>query len=701
MLANVDNNPNGTLDVVVADQGSDGIAVLNATDGTVLTTQYASKGKLLPTTVYRKAGLDIPSHSNPTIADVDGDGHLEMIVCHNSLVYIWDLYSWYLKAVLPAPTTVFEPPKVGNVTGSSNPDIIVVSLSDLYIYNYANGNYSVVQHIANIPYAGSAFTLVQDVDGDGYNELIVTGTSGTVLCYDTLAKSPTPRVITMNQFYSLRRCGYAEYVPPLIPSKPVLRNEYPMDASLNQVVNPTLSILATDFQGRNMNITFRTNTTTLATYVNRPNGVYTAITRSMNSPGSTYYWTVTATDSQSTTSNTYKFTTYPSPAPQSTTSSTNLFLPLDTPTSSNPLVTDTLFSDGFESGLGSWTGNGATSWGRITNQVHSGTYSAHATSGSGYLTSSSLDTSMAQGITVSFWYFDQGVGSGDNVYLRFWNGSTYNAIFSLGNTVPENQWHLYSYQTYDREYLIPGFRIRFDASSIKSSSEGMWVDDVSITAPSRTLDYSGYHNDGTVHGATWTSQGAVGGAYDFDGVNDYISIQDDSTLGGDGTRSQISIEIWIKPMAQQNATIIAKKYASSTIGSYMVRLTSSGSGDILSWGINSTSDNAWHELNSSKTILATGQWYHIVCTYKSGSGLAIYVNGSLAANSPTPFTGNIAQGTVPSPGVPIFGLPLFIGWDGGSGRSGLDTRNGWLNGILDQVKIYPVALSSSQIQQLH
>jgi len=164
-----------------------------------------------------------------------------------------------------------------------------------------------------------AFTLVQDVDGDGYNESIVVG-SGPVYCFDTPAPAPTPRARSNLQFYSEYKCGAAEYVAPPGPSTPALLYERPSDGSTNQPLNPTLSIRATDFQGDLMNITFRTNTTgtweDIISYTNVGNGVYNATPANMDVYGTTYYWGVHATDSGSgnSTWKMYKFTTY-QPAP--------------------------------------------------------------------------------------------------------------------------------------------------------------------------------------------------------------------------------------------------------------------------------------------------------------------------------------------------------------------------------------------------
>ena len=60
-------------------------------------------------------------------------------------------------------------------------------------------------------------------------------------------------------------------------------------------------------------------------------------------------------------------------------------------------------------------------------------------------------------------------------------------------------------------------------------------------------DSSTYGNSGTVYGASWTT-GAVNGALEFDGIDDFIQIPDDSSIPpshfaslGDG-----SISVWFK-----------------------------------------------------------------------------------------------------------------------------------------------------------
>ncbi len=56
-------------------------------------------------------------------------------------------------------------------------------------------------------------------------------------------------------------------------------------------------------------------------------------------------------------------------------------------------------------------------------------------------------------------------------------------------------------------------------------------------------DTSGQGNNGTLNGPTWTSSGKVGGALEFDGIDDYIDIGNYPSLN---ITDEISIEAWFK-----------------------------------------------------------------------------------------------------------------------------------------------------------
>jgi hypothetical protein len=728
ILADVDKD--GILDVIVVDQSNNGVAVYNSADGSVLTTGG----------IYRKGSTDTRAHSQPTVADVNGDGNLNLISCREySIVRIWDLYNWKLEAAglnitfgnsdkIGTFVRANEPPKVGDVTGDGKLDIVVVSDNEIYVFTYENGEYVQVGYYAASRWDLNALTLIQDLDGDGRNELIVTSMNGWIYVFNTLGKSETP-IRSNIHFYSEHRLGSTEYIPPPIPDKPVIREEAPRNKAINTTFNPILSVTAVNFQQNLMDITFSIYTPDSWQDIRKfeavGNGRFEVATNGIDKVREIYYWRVTAVDLETldVTEKTYSFTTrsntpthdnpllkesggYLVCSAQDTSdidgdkvtniynwyvngqSFTNLNLPFDSRTTNDKLSPETIFHDGFEDGFNKWTG-GATNWVRDTNQKYSGKYSALAGESTSSLTSSNIDTSSSQGITVSFWYRLTNVNQ-RQAFLQFWDGSAYVDIFDIGRTTRKGEWQLYQIQTYDRNFLRQDFRIRFDPRAI-SGAGSLWVDDVSVTTTPRTFDYSGYDNHATIHGATWSPDGVVGGALAFDGSKDYLVVPDDSSLGGDGSWSEISVEFWLKVNGYKNGVrIVSKQVPYDSVGSYMVGFQTSGTSNRLFWLVR-TSDGQ-QEVTSNQRILP-GDWYHIVCTYKSGVGLRIYVNGTQTASSLV--SGNIARS--PSWSESIHGAPLFIGYDGGYDDSNPARR--FLDGFLDEVRIYPIALSAKQSSQ--
>jgi len=128
-------------------------------------------------------------------------------------------------------------------------------------------------------------------------------------------------------------------------------------------------------------------------------------------------------------------------------------------------------------------------------------------------------------------------------------------------------------------------------------------------------DYSGNGNDGTVVGPIWDGNGIVGGAYQFDGVDDYISLPDSSVAN---FIDEITVEAWINTSA-----------SSGTIASF--------ERDVY-WELAMNSGNiVWSTTVGVDTADTTGglsvnddSWHHIAVTYDSSFGEnRIYVDGTV------------------------------------------------------------------------
>lgn len=195
-------------------------------------------------------------------------------------------------------------------------------------------------------------------------------------------------------------------------------------------------------------------------------------------------------------------------------------------------------------------------------------------------------------------------------------------------------------------------------------------------------DYSGNGNTGTVTSATWASDGRIGGCYSFDGTSSYVTVADASSLDGDGLWTEITVEHWIYLAADQTGSRTISKMSTSSEAkrSYQIGFQTTTPANRL-YGAVIIGSNSYQEA-AYATALSTGVWYHVALTYKSGDTVRLYLNGVQVAALGT-LTGNIQA----SPDK-----PLYIG-------RRFETTGTFFNGKIDDVRLYPSALSSSQIYQ--
>ncbi len=140
-------------------------------------------------------------------------------------------------------------------------------------------------------------------------------------------------------------------------------------------------------------------------------------------------------------------------------------------------------------------------------------------------------------------------------------------------------------------------------------------------------DYSGNDNNGSALGPSWTSDGVIGGAYSFDGIDDYISIP--YCFDGDYV-GLITIETWIK--TNSNSGVIASFDAEH----YWELGIKNGK---VHWSSTANGENA--EISSSSNV-NDGIWHYIAVTYDYSNGyISIYIDGALDISQSLHNPGNI------------------------------------------------------------
>jgi hypothetical protein len=200
-------------------------------------------------------------------------------------------------------------------------------------------------------------------------------------------------------------------------------------------------------------------------------------------------------------------------------------------------------------------------------------------------------------------------------------------------------------------------------------------------------DLSGNGHDGSLYNVTPTTDrfGNANSAYHFDGVTSYISVPDSSALRL--SLANFTLNAWIKMDSTYNSSygsqIMTKRYSGANNGwTWSVTGMASSPIGVLSYGPGGGSTNAF----GTKQIFLN-QWHMVTSVYNgSTQQLSIYIDGVLD---------NVTSGIV-TPNAAVT-AELCIGRDNPAVPSG----GYFFQGSMDDLRIYGVALSASQITQLY
>jgi hypothetical protein len=619
----VDVDKDGILDVVSLQQlGSDGAIVLNSTDGSVIH--------------YTPNIPGMKCHSQPTIYDIDNDGNLEMIVCKGSKPIIWDLYNWQaeeaegLDDLGRLPYVCKEPPAVADITGDGNVEIIACTDSNVTIFN---NNYEIIGTLALSN--AHAFVVAQDVDGDGYNNLVFNQQwfhSGGVYVFNTSGDTSNPKALSQFQFYSQHRGRSPDYEStgylPYGPLTPIIKNAEPTDGSINQPLNPTLSAYIYDYQHNSMNITFRTNATgTWQDIDHHPNvqdGIYTAIPTTMNISDMTLYWSVNVTD-------------------------------IDGGNNWN----NQTFSFSTEVDQGLWWNSSWEYRKMITidhTLVDTDLYNFPV------LISLDSDSDLA----------NRALSNGDDIVFTDGGGNKLNHEIEHFNNVSGelivwvNVINLFS----TRDTILFMYYNNTNASN-QQNPQGVWDDNyVMVQHLEETdddiLDSTINNNDGESFDTAFSEDGRIGGGRQYTG-DDYITVNDFTHLP-----NTLTAEAWINRSTNLTANIFTKGTHFNE-SDWVLYLRPTHPGQEIDFGINNHTFGDYSRAGSTTQNV----WFYITATYNSGD-VFIYLNGIQIGNDSI---GDSISNTFDD---------LGLGNDNDGGQ-------GWY-GLLDELRVSNVARDSSWIK---
>jgi hypothetical protein len=184
-----------------------------------------------------------------------------------------------------------------------------------------------------------------------------------------------------------------------------------------------------------------------------------------------------------------------------------------------------------------------------------------------------------------------------------------------------------------------------------------------------TADATGTGHIGTLTGAVWAAAGKTGSAVSFDGVDDWVSVNDANDLD---LTTGMTLEAWVRPAALGGwNSVIMKEHGIDT----------------LAYGLYANDNAPYPTVTIRVGVLdysapgtapvPIGQWTHLAATY-DGATLRMYVNGVQVGSRAQ--TGNMVVST----------RALRFGGNGVWGE--------YFNGLIDDVRIYNRALTATEIQ---
>lgn len=190
--------------------------------------------------------------------------------------------------------------------------------------------------------------------------------------------------------------------------------------------------------------------------------------------------------------------------------------------------------------------------------------------------------------------------------------------------------------------------------------------DVDTVATSTTFTAGEFIMDNWQLSDGWTTAGHVGNALNFDGANDYVGVNDSTTLG---PYTAVSMAAWVYP------TLIAGKRRDIIFANpgYFLGINATGYATSYVYV-----NGAWVEApQTTGTTVSLNTWSHIAATW-DGSSVITYVNGS-------PVRTVAASGTM--------GDPTVIRLGDAAGTLGTES----FQGRIDDVKIWNRALSPTEV----
>ncbi len=199
---------------------------------------------------------------------------------------------------------------------------------------------------------------------------------------------------------------------------------------------------------------------------------------------------------------------------------------------------------------------------------------------------------------------------------------------------------------------------------------GYWTFNGADVSGTTIKDVSGNGNTGTATNGPVPTIGKVGQGYSFDGVDDYVTLAQ-STLSG-LTNMTIASWVYLDSIAADRTIVSALKTGTAHYWSHYVNT----SGNIeIAYQAGGDCDHIF------TTGLSVGRWYHVTLVKNAGL-ITAYIDGDSAGSTSESCSGAISN-------------------NNGSTRIGSADGGRFMDGRLDEVRIYNKVLTTDEIERLY
>ncbi len=187
-------------------------------------------------------------------------------------------------------------------------------------------------------------------------------------------------------------------------------------------------------------------------------------------------------------------------------------------------------------------------------------------------------------------------------------------------------------------------------------------------------DSSGLHLDGTIYGATSTTNrfGVVDGAMLFDGLDDYIDAGSSSL-----NDNAVTFCVWIKTADTLTESGVVTQGTGISLPGIALRIRQGVPG----WSARKKDDSGYFDLFSGTNVM-DNQWHHVVGTFDAVDGMKRYLDGYLEQSRST-------------------GQPYLLSTVNLKIATGGHIVSRFFNGAIDEVKIFNRALSAGEVLAMY